>query len=113
LMLGLFNLIPALPMDGGRILRGLLARKMEPQVATQIAAKVARVIAIALGAWAIFSANFSLGLIAVFVYQLANREERQANLRAESVRWARGFDSKTGLDLNGHVIDVSPDYARR
>jgi len=113
LMLGIFNLIPALPMDGGRILRGFLARKLGVQRATQIAAKCARVIAVALGLWGIFSLNVSLSLIALFIYFLSKREEHMVNLRESSSRWAQTWESKMGPDMNDYVIDVSPEYYKR
>jgi len=113
LMLGLFNLIPALPMDGGRILRGLLARKMGAQRATNIAARIARIIAIGLGVWSIVAFNISLALIAFFVYNLANQEEKFANVRAASERWTalRGYKNDPRMD--GYIVDVSPEYSRR
>jgi Zn-dependent protease len=112
-MLGVFNLIPALPMDGGRIFRGLLARKLGAQRATQIAAKVARVIAVALGLFGILSLNLSLTLIALFIYFLSKREEHVVNLRASSSRWAETWEAKMGSRMDGYVIDVSPEYIRR
>src|SRR2546423_12754714 len=54
LMLGLFNLLPALPMDGGRILRSLLALKMPHARATLIAGNVSKVLAIGLGIYGLF-----------------------------------------------------------
>ena len=54
-----FNLIPALPMDGGRILRALLARKMDFVRATDLSVKVARVVAIAFGIVGITSGRSS------------------------------------------------------
>ena len=109
-MLGVFNLIPALPMDGGRILRGLLARKMSAVRATKIAGRFARVIAVGLGLWGIGSANFSLTLIAVFVYFLSKREEHMANLREASSRWAQNWEAKMDPKMDGYIIDVTPKY---
>ncbi|MBA3285435.1 MAG: site-2 protease family protein [Nitrosopumilus sp.] len=73
LFIGLFNLIPAFPMDGGRILRAALSFKMDRVKATGIASKIGQVLAIGfvfLG----FFANIFLILIGIFVYLGARAE---------------------------------------
>ena len=74
--LGLFNLIPAFPMDGGRVLRAALSAWLGPQRATAIAARVGQACAIAFAVLAIATANWSLGLVALFVYASAGGEAR-------------------------------------
>ncbi|RAL23979.1 site-2 protease family protein [Lujinxingia litoralis] len=74
--LATFNLIPALPLDGGRVLRSLLALRMDRPRATQIAATISRVLAIILGIFGLLSLNIFLILIAVFVYIAVAAEAR-------------------------------------
>src|SRR5262245_34690680 len=62
-----FNLIPALPMDGGRILRALLSRRMDFVRATDVSVTVARVVAIAFGIVGLFGGPFQLLLLAPFL----------------------------------------------
>jgi Zn-dependent protease len=80
-VLGAFNLVPALPMDGGRMLRAVLARRVGHAVATQRAAALGRRLAIVMG---IIGALFVpwLLLIAVFVYFSARAEATGAILHA-------------------------------
>jgi len=83
--LAVFDLIPAFPMDGGRILRALLATRMEYTRATSIAASVGRFAAFGLGAlgiMALFAGNPWLLFIALFVYVGATQEERAVRMRA-------------------------------
>ncbi len=68
-----FNLIPAFPMDGGRVLRAVLALRLEYKQATRIAASIGQAIAIGLGFLGLFG-NPLLVLVAVFVFLAAAGE---------------------------------------
>ncbi|MEF8907593.1 MAG: M50 family metallopeptidase [Haloarculaceae archaeon] len=80
-VLAVFNLLPAFPMDGGRILRALLARNQPRAQATQQAASVGKVFAFGLALLGLF-ANFFLILLAFFIYIAASSEAQQTSLRA-------------------------------
>lgn len=77
LFLMIFNLIPAFPMDGGRILRSLLAMRLPRVQATRIAARVGRVLAIGIAGVGLYSSSPSLMLIGAFVFLGAGREAQQ------------------------------------
>lgn len=81
-VLGAFNLLPALPLDGGRVLRSLLALRMPHLKATQVAAGISGATAIMLGLLGFFSFNIFLMLIAFFIY-MAGSAETQSALVAE------------------------------
>ena len=91
LFLALFNLIPAFPMDGGRVLHALLAMRMGPQRATDIAARIGQAFAIGLGFLGLFG-NPLLIFIAIFVYIAAAGEAQmgaaQQALKGLTVREA-------------------------
>ena len=74
IILCFFNLIPAFPMDGGRVLRAWLARRMPLHRATQIAADIGKGFAIIFGIIGLFMFSPFLILIALFVYIGANME---------------------------------------
>jgi Zn-dependent protease/CBS domain-containing protein len=82
LVLGVFNLLPAFPMDGGRVLRGLLAGRLGNLRATRLAAGVGQVLAAAMAAFGIWTGSWLLLLIAVFIYVGAGQEARGAELHA-------------------------------
>jgi len=75
IFLAAFNLIPAFPLDGGRILRGLLASRMSFVRATHTAAEIGKMFAIFMGIMGLFT-NPWLILIAFFIYMGANEEEK-------------------------------------
>src|SRR5512136_176438 len=74
IILCFFNLIPAFPMDGGRVLRALLAKRMPLHQATQIAADIGKGFAIIFGIIGLFVFSPFLILIALFIYIGANME---------------------------------------
>ncbi len=82
LILGLFNLLPAFPMDGGRVLRSLLALRMSYSRATSIAVSIGQFLAFLLGLWGFYSGNFFFVLIAFFIYVGAGQEGQMVRLRS-------------------------------
>jgi Zn-dependent protease/CBS domain-containing protein len=74
LMLVLFNMIPAFPMDGGRVLRGLLSIGLGQDRATQIAALVGQAFAALFVVMGLWTAQFLLVFIGVFVFLGATQE---------------------------------------
>lgn len=80
--LAAFNLIPAFPMDGGRILRALLSFKLNYIQATTIAANIGKAIAIAFIALGILFINPLLAFIGVFILFAAGTEEYYLRLKS-------------------------------
>jgi Zn-dependent protease len=81
LVLAAFNLLPALPMDGGRVLRAVLAGRRDDLAATRIATTVAQVVAAVMIGVGVLD-DFWLAIIGVFVLLGASSERRAAGLRA-------------------------------
>jgi Zn-dependent protease/CBS domain-containing protein len=77
-----FNLIPAFPLDGGRVLRALLATRMEYAQATRVAAGIGQGLALALGIFAAFTGQILLILIAIFIYMAAESEAAVVQMRS-------------------------------
>jgi len=78
-----FNLIPALPMDGGRILRALLTRKMDYVKATDTAVTVSRVIAVVFAVIGIMG-PYQLLLLAPFLWIMGTREKMIARMTQDN-----------------------------
>jgi Zn-dependent protease/CBS domain-containing protein len=78
ILLGVFNLIPAFPMDGGRVFRALLAERMKYSDATRYAVNLGRIFGIAMVVVGfIFPNYFLLILVGIFVYIGASEEAEQ------------------------------------
>jgi Zn-dependent protease len=82
LTLALFNLIPALPMDGGRILRAYLTRHMTFLRATDASVMVARVFAIGFALYGLTTGIYTLVLLAPFLWILGSNERQLARSTA-------------------------------
>ena len=97
----LFNLIPAFPLDGGRILRGLLGLRMEWSRATAWSTSIGQGLAMAMGAWGFMQGNLMLGIIAAMVFFAAaatNAEEQGQTVLATQ---------QVGDACNRHAIVLS------
>lgn len=81
-MLVIFNLLPAFPMDGGRVLRAFLAMAMPYRSATRTAVLVGRLMAVGFAMFGIFSGNIGLLLVAFFVYVGGSAELEAVTSRA-------------------------------
>jgi len=74
MILFVFNLLPAFPMDGGRVLRAWLAKRMPLPRATKIAADVGKVFAFLFVIFGVITLNFILVIIGIFIYLGADQE---------------------------------------
>ena len=82
LLMAGFNMLPAFPMDGGRVLRALLARRMPDERATRIAAGVGQVAAVGLFLYGLLAPLPLLAFVAVFVFLGAGQERRSETMRS-------------------------------
>lgn len=80
LLLGLFNLLPAFPLDGGRIVRALLAMRIGDARATRVASLLGKAFAVLFAVWALAGGGIFLLLIAFFVWMGAEAEDRMARM---------------------------------
>lgn len=82
LILAIFNMVPALPLDGGRVFRSLLALRMPYLQATQIATSLSKFLAVMLGLLGFISFNLWMMLIAFFIYIAVSGESQFATVSA-------------------------------
>ena len=98
-----FNLLPAFPMDGGRVLRAWLARRMPLSRATRIAADVGKAFAVLFGIVGLLLLNPILIIIAFFIYIGASQE-------ATSLRYNILLQDVTVADaMSSQVVTVEPE----
>jgi Zn-dependent protease len=106
LTLALFNLLPAFPMDGGRILRALLSRRIGRLPATFVASRLGRLAAILMGLAALRYGFWQLVIIAVFLFRAAGREfELVLN---ESILSAFFPDAPTAEEEDEEEVHIGP-----
>ncbi len=118
----LFNMIPAFPLDGGRVLRSLLAMRMPWQRATNTAATIGRVMAMLLGLFGLLTGSWSMVFVALFVFLAAGAEavEGQARTVLASQRVGDAYN-QNAIVLSTHdrlstvvhyiLTSYQPDFA--
>lgn len=104
-VIAIFNLIPALPLDGGRVLRSLLNLRMSRLRATQISAGISRFLAIALGLFGLLAFNLFMILIAFFIYMAVTAEAQYALFTDALSRF------KVSSLMSRPVISVGPEMS--
>jgi CBS domain-containing protein len=113
--LAAFNMLPGFPMDGGRVLRAILARFLPYAQATKYAAEVGKVFALLLGLFGLFGGGgIFLIAIAFFIYIGASSEAQQTVMRAafEGVRVRDIMTPAEEVDTVGPDASISDLVAR-
>jgi len=101
LIMGVFNLAPVFPMDGGRIFRALLALRLPYLRATWWAVMVGRVLAIGLIAWGLYTDSLMLAVLFTFILFAGNNEYQVALRREQEEAYWR--------ELARQAVVVPPD----
>jgi Zn-dependent protease/CBS domain-containing protein len=104
LLLGIFNLVPAFPMDGGRVFRALLAEHMNFSDATKWASFLGRILGIVMVIFGfVFPNYFLLILVGIFVY-IGATEEAESTIVSTTLAKVRVKDV-----MSTETATVSPD----
>ena len=106
--LALFNLLPAFPMDGGRVLRAVLASRMGELDGTRIATRVGQGLAVVLGLVGLFGGAWNLTLIAVFILASAGQEWQAVQLKLT----LRDMPARAALMRGGVVLSPHESLSR-
>lgn len=99
-ILVLFNMLPAFPMDGGRVLRALLAYNMSRVKATQIAASIGQFMAILFAVVAVFTAHWVLLFIALVVFLAAAGEAEEV----QRTSLLQGLPVESAMQTEFHTL---------
>jgi Zn-dependent protease/CBS domain-containing protein len=105
-VLAVFNLLPAFPLDGGRILRALLASRLGAVRATDISSAVGQLFAIAFFLIGLLGGNFLLALVAVFIYFGATGEAQMVRQQEKT----RGLSVSDVMGTKSRTETVTPDH---
>jgi Zn-dependent protease/predicted transcriptional regulator len=101
-MLVLFNMLPAFPLDGGRVLRALLALFSGERTATNIATLIGQSVAVIIGVIGFLTGNILMGLTAAFIFLSAGNEKAETRTRTM-------LETKlVGDAYNRHALTLSP-----
>jgi Zn-dependent protease/CBS domain-containing protein len=102
----LFNLIPAFPLDGGRVLRGLLATRLGAVRATDISAAIGKFFAAAFFLVGLLGGNFLLALVAVFIFFGASGEAQMVREHEQT----RGLSVSDVMGTKPRTETVTPHH---
>ena len=107
IFLAIFNLIPAFPMDGGRVLHAFLSTKLGAQKATQVAATIGQALAFVFGFIGLFG-NPLLLFIAVFIYVAAAGEAQMSSVHEA----LRGLSVADAMETRFTAIPIDANLAQ-
>src|SRR5215213_417358 len=105
-VLAVFNLIPAFPLDGGRVLRGVLATRLGALRATDISSRVGQFFAAAFFLVGLLGGNFLLALVAVFIFFGATGEAQMVRQR----ELTRGLSVSNVMGSKPNTETVTPSH---
>lgn len=101
-MMAVFNMIPAMPMDGGKVLRALLVPRLGMRNATRIAAGLGQVLSLAIGIFGLSADNYGLAFTALVIFLGATGEQR------DPVRRSVLSSLRVGEVFNRNAITLVP-----